>query len=229
MTYSADLPYLADATAYYAAIADLPWPVWLDSNGRGRYDILCAQPVATLQSRGDRTEVITSSGAQYSREDPFLLVRQQMGEVSAGEPGVPFAGGALGYWGYDLARRLMPLPVLAADAERLPEMAVGIYDWALVIDHQQQSARLLSHLRHAASAEQLPLILARLQAAEQAGVPQFQVHGRIVSNFTRAQYGEAFARVQAYLQAGDCYQINLAQRFSASASGDAFGAYLTLR
>ena len=39
----------------------------------------------------------------------------------------------------------------------------------------------------------------------------------------------AFAKVQGYLQAGDCYQVNLAQRFSAMATGDAFGAYLKLR
>ncbi|HEU0187054.1 MAG TPA: aminodeoxychorismate synthase component I [Gallionellaceae bacterium] len=229
MMYSAELPYLADATAYYAAIADLPWSAWLDSNGRGRYDILCAQPVATLVSRAGQTEVVTSAGRRYSTDDPFRLVRQQLGEVSAGEPDVPFAGGALGYWGYDLARRLMPLPELAQDAEQLPEMAVGIYDWALVIDHQQKSARLLSYQRHAGSAERLPLVRSRLLAAAPLVAPVFQVHGAIASNFSRAQYGQAFARVQAYLQAGDCYQINLAQRFAASASGDAFGAYLTLR
>jgi para-aminobenzoate synthetase component 1 len=55
------------------------------------------------------------------------------------------------------------------------------------------------------------------------------VQGRVSSNFTRHSYECAYAQVQSYLQAGDCYQINLAQRFSAKATGDAFSAYLQLR
>lgn len=27
----------------------------------------------------------------------------------------------------------------------LPDMAVGIYDWALIVDHQRQTVSLLSH------------------------------------------------------------------------------------
>jgi len=55
------------------------------------------------------------------------------------------------------------------------------------------------------------------------------VRGAITSNFTSDSYAAAFALVQGYLQAGDCYQVNLAQRFRADAAGDAFGAYLNLR
>lgn len=61
MMYSAELPYAPEANAYFAAIADMPWAVWLDSGGRGRFDILCAQPVVTLQTRGGVTEVTTSA------------------------------------------------------------------------------------------------------------------------------------------------------------------------
>jgi hypothetical protein len=31
MLYSASLQYAANAAAYFAAIADLPWAAWLDS------------------------------------------------------------------------------------------------------------------------------------------------------------------------------------------------------
>jgi para-aminobenzoate synthetase component 1 len=55
------------------------------------------------------------------------------------------------------------------------------------------------------------------------------VEGRIGSNFTRATYQSAFDVVQNYLQEGDCYQVNLAQRYAARASGDALQAYLELR
>lgn len=216
--YSAELPYRADAASYYAALADLPWAVWLDSGGMARYDILTAAPQRTLVL-----------DAETGCADPFALLRGELGEPVEPVDDVPFAGGALGYWSYDLARRTMSLPCLAQDAERLPDMALGIYDWALVLDHQRCTARLVSHRRFAETAELLPQLLRRLQSNPALPVDDFRVHGMIASNFTRDSYARAFAQVQHYLQSGDCYQVNLAQRFSARASGDALGAYLAMR
>ena len=52
----------------------------------------------------------------------------------------------------------------------------------------------------------------------------FHVHGKITSNFTQESYASAFAEVPNHLQAGDCDQINLAQRFGAGVPGDALFA-----
>ena len=254
--YRESLPYLSDASAYYSAIAGLPWAVWLDSAGMGRYDILCAQPVATLITHGATTEIRDTDGTRHSAEDPFDLLRQQLGAFIEIVHGIPFSGGALGYWGYDLARRIMTLPVQAQDAEHLPDMAVGIYDWALVLDHGEKSAQLVSWQRMRATVRALPKILSRLQLAASShaaglvgagsftdslqGRPRardgqidksevFRVHGAITSNFTRTGYESAFGAVQRYLHDGDCYQVNLAQRYVARASGDAAHAYLKLR
>src|SRR5690606_31342821 len=43
------------------------------------------------------------------------------------------------------------------------------------------------------------------------------------------QYRQAILRIQEYIRAGDCYQVNYAQRFSAACDGDAWQAYLALR
>jgi len=216
--YCAELPYQSDASRYYAALVDLPWAVWLDSGGMARYDILTAAPQQTLVL--DKKTVCN---------DPFALLRTALGEQVSPIANVPFSGGALGYWSYDLARRMMVLPDLVQDARQMPDMAVGIYDWAVVLDHQQHTARLVSHRRFAETAGLLPQILLRLQSYPPLPADTFRVHGQIASNFTPDSYAGAFAAVQNYLQAGDCYQINLAQRFSANAGGDAFGAYLALR
>lgn len=229
MLYRVPLPYTDDATAYYAAIADLPWAVWLDSGGRDRFDILAAQPVTTLVTRGKQTQISDAAGVRTSSEDPFVLLRGQIGVPLEIIPGVQFAGGALGYWGYDLARRQLHLPDLALDAEHLPDMATGIYDWALQLDHQEKTAQLVSHKRYPQTEKKIPLILERLQRNNVVPQSTFQVHGRVTSNFSRASYDVAFNTVQAYLRAGDCYQINLAQRFAARASGDAYTAYCKLR
>ena len=229
MIHRTPFPYPGDASACFAAIADLPWAIWLDSAGRGRYDILCAQPIATLETRGEETVITGSHGERCSNADPFDLVRQQLGATTDSVPNIPFAGGAAGYWGYDLARRLTTLPQIAQDAGRLPEMAVGIYDWAVIIDHREHTAQLASHLRSQETKQVLPQILARLQQAGNPAPGNFKVHGAIHSNLERSTYKDAFAAVQRYLFEGDCYQVNLARRYAVRAEGDALQAYLELR
>ena len=229
MFYSASLQYAANAAAYFAAIADLPWAMWLDSGGRGRYDILCAQPTTTLVTYGTFTEITNATDVQRLATDPFDLLRQQLGAPVAAIPGIPFMGGALGYWGYDLARRLFTLSTQAQEIEHLPDMMVGIYDWAIVLDHQKKTARLVSRQREQGTEHVLPQILTRLQQSSNASQEKFKVHGRIQSNFTCAEYKSAFDVVQRYLREGDCYQVNLAQRYIARASGNALQAYLELR
>ncbi len=223
------LPYTSDATALYATIADLPWAIWLDSGGRGRYDIVAAQPLITLVTQDKTTRISNASGVHYSTADPFMLLREQLGATFECAPDVKFAGGALGYWGYDLVRKQSHLPSVAMNAEGLPDMAIGIYDWAIQIDHQEKTAQLLSYNRYPGTAQTIQQILRRICEVKKVSNKPFQIHGAIVSNFTRLSYEAAFSAVQDYLHEGDCYQINLAQRFAAQASGDAFTAYCTLR
>lgn len=229
MFYSAPLPYADEATGYFAAIADLPWAVWLDSAGRGRYDILCAQPAATLLTVGTSTTVSDAAGSRTSSAAPFELLRRQLGVPAAPVAGVPFAGGALGYWGYDLARQRAVLPAREADGGRPPDMAVGIYDWALVLDHREKTARLVSFQRFPETVQILPHILARLQRGGKPLPVEFRVRGKIRSNLDGDAYRAAFEAVQAYLHAGDCYQVNLARCYAAAASGDGLAAYVELR
>ena len=216
--YSVDIAYKSDAFHYFASLSNMPWAVWLDSGGLGGYDIMTAMPQRTL--------VLDNESA---REDPFALIRDELGDLVERVDNVPFAGGALGYWGYDLARQMKMLPDRAGVAEAIPVMMIGIYDWALVLDHERQTARLVSHQRYSETAALLEKILLRLEDHAEHQMDTFQVHGNIQSNYTYQQYSEAFLQVQAYLKAGDCYQINLAQRFSVSASGDALESYLNLR
>lgn len=231
MLHSSALQYRADAGAYFEAIRDLPWAAWLDSGNCGRYDILVAQPVATLVTQGGRTEIRNGHAARHTTADSFALVREQLGGLAPSFPDIPFAGGALGYWSYDLARRYCQLPEAAHDAEHLPEMAIGIYDWAVIIDHQRRNARLVSRQRYAETAAVLPQVLARLTSSSgrKVDTQPFSVQGRIVTNLEQDAYRNAFDVVQEYLHEGDCYQVNLAQRYAAQATGDAYAAYLELR
>src|SRR5450631_2528449 len=130
MLLRTELPYRADSAALFETVADLPWAVFLDSGGhhltQSRYDIIAAEPHTTLVTRGKLTE-IRSDAIELSRADPFVLLRQYLEIDPAAVCDLPFTGGALGYFSYDLGRRFERLPAYAEDAEKMPEMAVGIY------------------------------------------------------------------------------------------------------
>lgn len=225
---SAELPYGEDSAVLFERLRDLPWPMFLDSGapfGGGRYDILCAAPYATLVTHGRITEIQSPEGYRTSDQDPFQLVRELLGPEAENATDLPFTGGAVGYFAYDLGR-----PTPAEEAAPLPDMAVGLYDWAVVVDHQAHRTRLVGGSRLAATRENWPALLERLARPTPAAIiPPLRLTAPLVSNLSRHAYEEAFARIQAYLDAGDCYQVNFAQRFSAPAEGDAWAAYLNLR
>lgn len=229
----AELPYRPDSAVLFEAVADRPWAVFLDSGrhhpGQSRYDIIAAQPYVRLVTRGNLTEVHAET-IELSREDPFTLVRRHL-EIDPASKGVlPFCGGAIGYFGYDLARRIVSLPSIALDAEKIPEMAIGIYDWAVVVDHLERRAWLVGQGRDPETDIRWDGLVALFSAPppERARQP-FRVVTPVASNLTRERYGEAFRRIKDYIRNGDCYQVNLAQRFAAGAAGDPWLAYQALR
>ena len=228
------LPYIEDSADLFDAIADKPWAVMLDSgpghSRRGRYDILAADPFITLVTRGERTEIHGPDGSVLSPKDPFELVREVLQPQDEDDTELPFQGGAIGYYGYDLARRIERLPAIAKDDEQLPEMVVGIYDWALVVDHEKRCSWLVSAGRDAATRELWPELIRRFSAsAESVERESFEAAGQVESSLTYAQYADAFQRIQDYIRNGDCYQVNFAQRFRVDVTGDPWMAYRQLR
>jgi para-aminobenzoate synthetase component 1 len=224
------LPYFADSADLFSTIAGNPWSVFLVSgypySNQGRYDIIATDPVCTLVTHADTTEITRNGLTIKSSADPFDLVKQQLVSAFTDFDDLPFNGGAIGYFSYDLARRLETLPVIAEDAEHIAEMAVGIYEWAIIVDHQQQKSYLTGFLDE----QKGPALIARFsQLPEQQEHEAFKIVSTINSNMDKASYTKAYNRIKQYLKEGDCYQVNLAQRFVANCKGDPWTAYQTLR
>jgi para-aminobenzoate synthetase component I len=250
------LNYHTDSAHLFARIQHLHWPMLLDSGqainpatGKpgsqfGRYDILVANPVKTIVTRGLTSQITHFIGKdaqniESSQNDPFTIVSDFLKpytEQSSTNREFPFSGGALGYFGYDLGRRIEALPAIAQDDMALPEMMIGLYDWAIIVDHKKQVSWLVSH-QFFISDEVWQSIISMLefQLTESTNKTdaelkaKFAVKSHLSSNFTEQSYGAAFDKVQRYITQGDCYQINLAQRFSAPVDGDSWVCFLKLR
>ncbi len=237
-----EIPYHHDSSLLFERIAHLPWPMFLDSGqmleantGKagsqyGRYDILVAEPFITLVTCGKMTTITQNAKAETSEDDPFLLLKNILKQYSAPKSDLPFAGGALGYFAYDLARRIEKLPTNAVPAIEIPEMMIGIYDWAIVVDHREKRSFLVSHALNAETHEIWPSLRANIHAPSRAVVlNSFEVKAPVTSNLSEPQYTKAFSKIKAYIEAGDCYQVNLAQRFSVEVAGDSWQMYKKLR
>ena len=240
------LPYHHDSSLLFERIEKDDWAIFLDSGQAvnvatgnagsqyGRYDILVAEPFITVVTEGQKTTVMQDGVETVSEEDPFFIIKQLLLQYPAPKTSLPFAGGLLGYFAYDLARRIEILPTIAATATEIPQMMLGLYDWAVVVDHREKRSMLVSHGLTTATKANWQTICKKFDDLNGVNIGDnietpFEVTSQIHFNLTEPQYHQAFAKIKAYISAGDCYQVNLAQRFAAEVQGDSWQAYQKLR
>jgi para-aminobenzoate synthetase component 1 len=231
-TVKQPLPYFEDSAQLFAPLASRPWAVFLDSathvdSRHGRFDIMAYGPVCTLQTFGASTAIRKDGVETVSQDDPFQLLKRELGSPLTAIDDLPFNGGAIGYFSYDLARRIEKLPVLAVDAEQIADMAVGIYQWAVIVDHQQRQSWLVGYGLDEKLCDNLRQQFSHLPANDDTG--DFKVLQQPHSNMDKAAYATAFAKIKHYLREGDSYQVNLTQRFVSPCQGDPWIAYRVLR
>lgn len=223
----------ADSAAQelFARVADQAWAMLLESAAPGHPDsqfhLICADPLATLQTRGELTCIEHNQERHESDEDPLALLERWLMQLLGSESpasALPFTGGAMGLWGYDLGRRFEQLPTQAQADINVPDMAVGIYDWAWILEPQLSRATLLV-IGDEEKWQQRYNWWSRQVAHK---TPDFALDSPWLANMSRQGYAARFGAIQEYLRAGDCYQINLTQRFSADYHGDEWQAYCQL-
>lgn len=224
MTIRRPIPYVADSSIYFDRIRALGDAVYLDS-GRplspyGRFDIIAAAPAEQLQY----------SYADDNNSQPFDQLRQLADRYDVNatpDPDLPFCGGLIGHFSYDLGRALEALPSQAVKDTHYPDMIVGVYLWALVVDHQLERCTLVA--TKSVDTSQLDQIESLITAQVSSVVSPFSLTAAFKSNVSEAQYHQALHKIDDYIHSGDCYQVNFAQRFSSGYTGDPWQAYLRLR
>ena len=225
----------------FSLFANQPWAMWLDSSQSNHidacFDILVWRPEATLSTTDTITSIYrTKSKKSYESEaDPLSLIEavqeKILTKLAPSKLGIPFLGGALGYFSYDLGRRFEKIPVKADRDINLPDMAVGIYSQAIIFDHKKQEYFLVcpAKERQGITCYLHDLIASYNENTPNKNLINFALTTSWQSNISKSSYIEKFNQVQNYLLTGDCYQINLAQRFTALYQGDEFQAYCALR
>ena len=209
-------------------VADEPYPALLESSllrrGLGRYSLLCWNPFKKVVVGPEFTEVENLRVGQKDRlrGDPFRIMSDQFREhrfEACAAPDLPFVGGAVGYFSYDLRHRVERLPRECEYDVDVPYAVLCFYDHALVFDHDRQVTEwvTLTGCPHDPP-----------EPREAEGPPEV-VPVELKSDFGREEYLEAIRRAKEYIAAGDIFQVNLAQRFSGECRSDGVDVYGRLR
>ncbi len=153
----------------------------------------------------------------------------------------PFAGGAVGFFGYDLVRTVEPLGEPNPDPLGLPDMALMVCELMLAFDHHKHEVTVLAYAfcdgrRHRRRLRAAPSARSRTRASRAArtgaGAPSPRRRPTVnpfESNLTREQFEANVSRIIEYIRAGDAFQVVPSQRFSAPAPVEAFSIYRGLR
>jgi anthranilate synthase component 1 len=143
-------------------------------------------------------------------------------------PGVPLAGGFVGYAAYDVVRYFEHLPVRRSNPNAVPAMHYVAPQSLLVFDHLTRSIALL----HAGSDEERRSLRHEVIRALRGALPQGAHAGRYgapVAAFSREDFMAGVTRIQEYIAAGDIYQLVQSVRFGGRHELDPFQAYRALR
>ncbi len=189
----------------------------------GRYSFLGFLPDATLEWR------LADGG------DPYALAAEFVAnyDVSPLDGDLPFAGGAVGFFGYDLVRTVEPLGDPNPDPLGLPDMALMVCRLMLIFDHAKHEVALVAY-PFAGDQDADGLIAAARQALAQP-VPSSPASVgdpatvKFESNLTRTEFEANVATIIDYVHAGDAFQVVPSQRFSSPVPVEAFSIYRGLR
>ncbi len=173
--------------------------------------------------------------------DPYALAAAELEHFKpAPHPQLPFAGGAVGLFAYDLVRTVEALGQPNPDPLGVPDLALMFTDPLVVFDHLQHTitvvANVYAHEDLERSYEHAVQTLAEVRKRLKQAVPRHQAPPPVSrpmpefhSDMAPGEFQHAVARIIEYIRAGDAYQVVPSQRWSAPVPIEAFSIYRGLR
>jgi len=233
-----EIPYRENALDMLEALLDQPFPILFDSgrphSQQGRFDIFSSSPLYNLSYQEGIFKDSRQETEPLDRQDLLSRLNTCLGNIllppqQLPDTPLPFYGGLAGYLSYDLGRGWEDIPEIASRDIDLPELCMSYYPWAGILDHQEKKA-YLSFLPDCPETLQIKIVNAiRAPKKEKNKPKKFKIINELKGFLNVESYLEKVAKIQAYILAGDCYQVNLSQRFSGQYQGHPWMAYQECR
>ena len=227
-----------------------------EAPGTGRWSFVAAQPFGLLWAHDSRAFWVSADSAEPLRRGPTEELAARLDRWRRDGPeDFPLDGGAVGFVGYEAAGRFERLPPPPPGDLDLPDVHLAFFDVVVGWNHDSGECLVLSTGRPSTGAAGGERATRRLEetlgwlSGRRPAVPTVSstpkvpgADGRLAipsrpvdevpwltSTASRADYEDAVARIIESIRAGDVYQVNLSQRFSAQTAGDPFEIYRRLR
>ena len=235
------------AIELFELIKDRPYSFFLDSGmdtqRLGRYSFLGSEPFLVINSRGSEITLVRGQEHEVQHGNPFDTIGKllELYKLDYCPVPVPFVGGAVGYFSYDLCHFVEHLPSTAIDDLKLPECYFAFYDAIFAFDHLEGRAYLVATgFPELEEGQRLKRARMRLEEMKNWLHPGHSVNAvsrssaqkeeiTLKSNFTPEEYIKAVNRVREYIAAGDVFQVNLSQRFETDLKIPAYELHKRLR
>src|SRR5438876_6945547 len=203
----------------------------------GRFSFVGFDPRLVIESYGREIRIVRNGIEERfsTTTDPLDEVRKLMARYRfVARPELPrFAGGAVGFLGYEAIRFFEPkVPLAREDDLQLPEMLFMLTGNVLIFDHRLRSLKIVvnAFLGHgppekvyARAVESVDSIMQQLtEPIDLALVPITEKEQQPPprSNLRRAEFERAVERAKEYIRAGDIFQVVLSQRFESAFEGE---------
>ncbi len=196
-----------------------------ESHSNSNFSVFAWLPKYLIEADLNQSRVFENEKLiETSEQDPLEIIDKYLKLTKLPETELAFSGGAIGYWDYELGGRFEKLPPPKTKEINLPNMVVGIYNTMILVEHNTKQSHFISSRD---DANEILSELSKFSLAAPA-FDSFALKENWQSNMTKQEYTAKFNQVQEYLLSGDCYQINLAQRFSCEYQGNEWLAYQKL-
>ena len=234
-THLISLPYVSDSSIYFEAIANDPWSCYLDSgiqddldeniSDKSRYDIIVSHPFIKIIADESTVSIEENNLKKITKQNPFNVLEGILANFNIQETSLPFAGGALGYFSYELSQSSIKNN---KDHVGMPLMMIGIYDWALIVDHQEKTACIASHLINKDTKDYLTTLTKKLKSVKPNN-QLFKINSNIKSLLNFEAYDLMVNKILSFIKEGDVYQINISNKYIVSCEGNSWTGYKKLR
>lgn len=213
----------------------------------GRYSFVGSNPFLSITAWDRQVRIRRADGSteEWDSEDPLRDLDRLLSDYqSVPVPGLPrFAGGAVGFAGYDVIRYTEHLPHVPPDDRRVPDLCFALYDSMVVFDHIRkvvlavaladthsgtlQQARASAEQRLEELCGQLAVSTdsVRLTDIDLTVEPELQTD----SNFTQEHFEDSVDKCREYIRAGDIFQVVISQRLQHQSSARPIDVYRSLR
>lgn len=216
-----------------------------------RYSFIGVQPSKAYVLQNDAWQVCKFAASQdmppcsaapplLRSSAPLSFLRSEMAQYRLAHlDGLPrFAGGLVGYLGYEMMRYFEPAVALAPHPN-LPDAILLFADTVVAFDHAFGKLLLITNahvngseeVARAAAAARLDALEARLQGPippQPCHAPD-SVDNSLHANMSQAAFETAVRQAKEHIAAGDTFQIVPSQRFSRQTSAAPFDIYRALR